>query len=325
MKSLPPSKMKRSVAHLANQVYLFYGEEELLIREKISELKKQVADSSMNLEQIDAEGANLEEIVSALQTQPLLFGEKLTIIKNADLKLELWDAVLPALDSIPATTTVVFWASAVSKRSKIFKRIDAIGEVYEFKPFADWEQDKVAYWVMQRVKSGGKIISRDVALRLIEICGNNLSKLSSEIEKIITYIGDNKQIGLKDVEALASPGQLSIFSLSDAVADKDLKTGLATFNLLQKNKVEFFSVLSLLANRYRIMLMAKSERDPMKISKVLKANPYYVKKCLRREAAFSEKELIRNLGLILEADLSLKSGQSRSSVFELLLTSLCGN
>ena len=308
---------------MASQIYLFYGDEELLIRERIKELKKEISDS-MNIEQIDAEAAQLEEIISALRTQPLLFGEKLTIIKNADLRLELWDTVVPALDSIPPATTVVFWASSVSKRSKIFKRIDALGEVYEFKSFADWEQEKVAYWVMQRVKSRGKVISRDVALRLIDICGNNLGKVSSEIEKIITYIGDNNQVCSKDVEALASPGQISIFSLSDAVANKNLKKALESFRLLQKNKIEFFSVLSLLANRYRIMLLGKSERDPMVISKVLKANPYYVKKCLRSEAAFSEKELTQNLQLILEADLNLKSGQSQSSVFELLLTSLCG-
>lgn len=308
---------------MANQVFLYFGDEELLIKEKINELKRGITDPSLNIEQIDGGEPDLERIISALQTQPLLIGSKLLIINNVDLRLKEWDHVLPALEIVPAGTTVVFHALAVDRRSKIFKLIDRIGEAYEFKSFAAWEQDQVICWISRRVKSAGKEIDHLAAVSLQEICGNSLMKLSSEIDKLITYIGDRRQITKDDVECLASPGQISVFALSDAVADKDLKRSLSAFRALQKNKIDLFPILSMLANRYRIMLMGKEMKDPMKIAQTLKASPYYVRKCLRNAGSFTREELKKNLELLLETDLKLKSGEQQLPTFELLLTSLC--
>lgn len=315
---------KRRGEPLAKQVYLFYGDEDLLIQEKINGLKKSLADSTLNIEQIDGEKPDLERIISALQTQSLLLGNKFIIIKNIDLKLSIWDEVMPALKTIALGTTVVFWAQKAGKRSKLYKLIDEIGEVYEFKSFAPWEQDQVVSWIMRRSKELGKGMGRDAAMALQEICGSGLRKLSSEVEKLVTYVGDQPQITAKDVEALASPGQLSVFVLSDAIADKDLKKALSAFRILQRNKIELFPILSLLANRYRIMLVGKSVRDPARIAQTLKASPFYVKKCLAKAGKFNQGELKKNLELILETDLKLKSGESQVTTFELLLTSLCG-
>ncbi|MFH1683856.1 MAG: DNA polymerase III subunit delta [Candidatus Margulisiibacteriota bacterium] len=308
---------------MANQVFLFYGDEDLLIKERINELKKSIADPSLNVEQIDGEDPDLEKIVSALQTQSLFFGSKLLIIKNADLKSKEWEAAIPALKTVSPGITVIFWAAAVDRRSKIFKLIDEIGEVYEFRSFAAWEQDQVVSWIRQRVKASGKEIDNSAAMRLQEVCGNSLMKLSSEIDKLITYIGDGQQITPEDVCALASPGQISVFALSDAVADKNVMKSLSAFRTLQRNKIELFPILSMLANRYRIMLMGKSINDPMKIAQTLKASPNYVKKCLGCAGKFTPEELKKNLELLLETDLKLKSGEQQLPAFELLLTSLC--
>jgi len=309
---------------LAKQVYLFYGDEDLLIQEKINGLKKSIADSALNVEQIDGEKPDLERIISALQTQSLLLGNKFIIIKNIDLKLSVWDEVVPALKTIALGTTVVFWAQKMSKRSKLYKLIDEIGETYEFRSYAPWEQDQVVSWIMRRGKELGKTMGRDAALTLQEICGSGLRKLSSEVDKLVTYVGNQPQITVKDVEALASPGQISVFVLSDAIADKDLKKALSAFRILQRNKIELFPILSLLANRYRIMLVGKSIRDPAQIAQSLKTSPFYVKKCLTTAGKFSQDELKGNLELILATDLKLKSGESQVTTFELLLTSLCG-
>jgi DNA polymerase-3 subunit delta len=325
MTNLPPSRRKRSGGPLANQIFLFYGDEDLLIREKINGLKKKIDDPALNIEQIDASDPNIEQITAALQTQPLLFGQKLLVIRNADLKADVWNSLAPALEAVSPSTKVVIWASAMSKRSKIYKLIDKIGEVYEFRSFAEWEQDQVVTWIARRVKSSGKNIDRPAARTLQEICGNNLMKLSSEIEKMITYIGERRSITEDDVIALASPGQISVFALSDAVADKDLAGALASFRTLLKNKIELFPLMALLSNRYRIMLMGKREGNPMKVAQVLKASPYYVKKCMQKAGRFTEAELIRDLELLLAADLKLKSGEDQVSVFELLLTDLCGS
>ena len=207
---------------MADQVFLFYGDEELLIQERIKKLKHGLGDQDLSLEQIDADEPDLEKIISALTTQPLLFGERLLIIRNADLRAAIWEQVIPALQNLSGGIRVIIWARAVNRRTKIFKAIDKIGEVCEFRSFADWEQEQVASWIARRAKALGKNMTRATALKLQEISGNNLMKLSSEIEKLITYVDLRKHITDEDVIALASPGQISIFALSDAVSNKDL-------------------------------------------------------------------------------------------------------
>jgi len=253
---------------LANQIFLFYGEEDFLIEQKINELK-----ADLSVETIDGEDSELEHIVNALQTQSMLWGSRLIIIRNVDLKMETWDAVAPSLKIISPGTKVVFWVTSFSRRSKLFKMVEEVGEVCEFKPFAAWEQDRVIFWIEKKVKSSGKQIEPATAVRLQEVCGSNLRKLSSEIDKLITFVGENKEIGVQDVLALASPGEINVFALSNALAEKDLKGSLSAFSLLCKNKVEFFRILSLLANQYRTMLFAKSEKNHLTIAKALGLSP----------------------------------------------------
>jgi len=310
---------------LADQIYLFYSDEELLIQERIKELKRGLSDQSLSLEQIDADEPNMEQIISALTTQPLLFSERLLIIRNADLKANVWEQIIPALQNLSSGIRVIIWARSVNRRTRIFKAIDKIGEVCEFRSFADWEQEQVASWIARRAKALDKNMTRATALRLQEISGNNLLKLSSEIEKLITYVGSRKQITDEDVIALASPGQISIFALSDAVSNKNLPQALSAWRNLLKNKVQIIPLLSMLANRFRIMLMAKEEKNQAKIAQALATSPYYVKKCSAQASRFTRAELKKDLAMLLETDLKLKSGEQQQPVFELLLTSLCGS
>jgi len=327
MMSLQLSGRKRSGEPLASKIFLFFGEEDFLIQEKIKEFKKNIVNPSLNIEQIDGEEPEIERIVSALQTTSLLGGEKLVIIKYADLKLEEWGALLPSLKMVPSGITVIFWASAVDKRSKLYKLIDQIGEVYEFKPYAEWEQDQVVSWIVSRVKSLGKEMNYQAALSLREICGNSLYKLASEIDKLITFIGDKRSISEEDVVALASPGEITSFALSDAVATKNLEKALSAFRILYKNKGDLFQILSLLATQYRTMLQIKDlpghKNDAKGIAQTLRASPYFVRKCMEKARRFDAEELKKNMELLLEADLKLKSGESQLSTFELLLVSLC--
>ncbi|MFH1575917.1 MAG: DNA polymerase III subunit delta, partial [Candidatus Margulisiibacteriota bacterium] len=254
---------------MPSQIYLFYGEEDLLIKEKINEQKRALGDDSLNVEQIDAEQLDLERLVSALQTQTLLFGPKLIIVRHADLKSKEWEALLPALRSLPANTTLVIWAAAVDKRAKIYKLIDDLGEVCEFRSFAPWEQDQVVAWIKRRAQASGKMIDTNAATSLLEICGSNLMKLASEINKLITYVGQQQQVTVADVLALASPGQISVFALSDAVASKDLKKSLSAFRALARDKVELLPVLAMIANRFRIMLLGMTVKDNQRVAQIL--------------------------------------------------------
>ena len=319
--------MRGSPATLAKAIYLFYGSEDWLVQEKLKELIKQIPNPELNVEKFDGQNPDLDAITGALQNTPLLGGEKLIIIERADLSEEDWGKLLPILKTLAPETKVVFWAEKIDKRNKFYKAIDSLGEVYEFQGFAEWEQDEVVAWIRHRVKQADYEISYAAAESLRETCGNNLGKLASEIEKLITYAADRKTLTEEDVFALASPGTLNAFVLSDAILEKNAIKALSTFRLLYKNKTDLFSLLSLLAANYRLMLQIKqfpsNNSQPRTIAAAVGANPFFVKKCMGKATKFNEPELKNNMDLILQTDLNLKSGMSEQSAFELLITSLC--
>jgi DNA polymerase-3 subunit delta len=323
---LPLSK-KRRTEHLTSQLFVFYGEEDYLIQQRISVLKNELADPLTGVERYDGEEVDLPDLAASLQSAPLLFGERLVVIKNVDLSQSSWDVLLPSLKLIPSGTKVVFWAKAVSLKSKLLKYVQEKGEVLEYRPYAEWEGQQAASWIKKQVESLGKEISFEAAMLLLEICGSNLQKLSSEIDKLVTYVGARKVISIPDVQTLASPGESSVFSLLGALALKDRQAALRVLQLLITNKVDFSGMLSLLANQYRVMLFSKGlpefNRTPQKIAPEVGANPYFVKKCLEKAGKFTEEELKKDLALILDADLKLKSGEEIPTTLELLCWSLC--
>ncbi|MEA3494140.1 MAG: DNA polymerase III subunit delta [Candidatus Margulisiibacteriota bacterium] len=303
---------------MPSHIYLFHGDEDFIIDQKIKEIKKKISNPSMNIEQLDGDEGNYEKIVSALATQPFFGGEKLIVIENIDLKLKVWAGLIDSLKIASPEMIVIFKAVSVSKAARIYKCIDELGEVYEVRAFADWEQDQVISWIIREVNGQGKGVSHQAAVDLQATCGNSLRKLTSEIEKLITYIGDRKNMTGEDVFALASPGLVSSFALLDALGERDLKRSLETFQVLYRNRAPIFPLLSLLASQYRTMLQITIG------DKTIRANPYFIRKCREKAKRFNREELSRNLELLLETGLKLKSGESQLTTIELLFTSLCG-
>ena len=299
-------------------VYLFYGEEDFLIAEKIKTIKAKHSNHDI----LDGESLTLESLSDAICGYSLFGGEKIVIVRDLEVEEEIQDQLLSLLKNVPPQTTVVFHLPEVDKRSKFFKWVDAHGETEEFKTFAPWDQRGPQSWIRSRVTAGGKMISSGAERLLYEICGNNLRSLTGEIEKLITYIGDRKEIGEDDVAALASPGEINSFTLLEALREKNLQKSLIMFQSLIKNGEDFFHLLSMLVSQYRLMLQIKDPKSP---NGRIKGSPYFVRKCSENVDRFTLEELKKNMGALLETNLKLKTGQQQSVVFELLITSLCGN
>lgn len=298
-------------------IYLFFGEEDFLADEKIGELRAKFA----NHELLDGENLTLESLSGALCSHSLFGGEKLVVVRDVVNQ----DDIISRLENITQGTTVVFHLSNVDKRSKFFKWIDEHGEVEEFRTFAPWEQRELLEWIEDRTRRGGKKISGEGARLLQEVCGNSLRRLANEVEKLITYVGERGEIREEDVAALALPGETSAFALLDALRGKNLKKSLSLFQLLLRNGEDLFQLLSLMATQYRLMLQIKSLPEGLSGTGKIKGSPYFIRKCSDNLGRFSLEELKNDLQRLLETNLQLKTGEQQPVVFELLLTSLCGD
>jgi DNA polymerase III subunit delta len=302
-------------------VFLFFGDEDYLLDQRIKELKTRLADPALNYLELDGAKAAFAEINSALQTPSLLGGERLVVIADLKVATDDQEQYQSLLQGLAPDVTVVLKNPKIDPRTKLFKLIAAAGEVCEFKSFAPWEEERLAAWVETAVRQEGKKIGRAAARLLIEISGSELRALTSEISKLVTYIGESAEIGEEAVLAGAAAGQKTAFDLLDALRQKELPRVLRIFQLLLRNKEELFPLLGLLASQYRLMLQLKAAGGN---AAAVKASPYFARKCSEQLHRFSPAELQKALERLLAASLKLKSGEDQGVTFELLLAGLCG-
>jgi DNA polymerase-3 subunit delta len=323
---------------MVSSIQLFHGAEDFLIDEEITKLKEKALSSGtggMNFEIVDGASASMEQMVNSVSSAPLLGGEKVIVIKDplflksakrrrkktkaeADDEAAVGEDLGPfraIIENIPDGIRIIFVVYGnVDRRRRAFKLIDGAGEVREFKPFAEWEQEKLLSWIVSRVKLQGKKIGSHAARLLMETSGSNLRALSQEIAKLVTYIGEKEGIEEPDVAALASEGRMSVFSLISSLRDRNLKVSLESLARLMREKEEPIALLGLMASQFRMLLQVKSLQEQglseREIAMKLGANFFFVKKSAERSHNFSLAELIRIMELLHKADLRIKRGRA---------------
>ncbi len=332
---------------MSGNIYLFYGEEDYLMDE---EIKKLTGTNALNVEFLDGVREPMDVIINSIASVPLLLGDKVVVItdpwflkaqrargarseeeekeegEEGDGRRELRDEIdqlIPVLETLSGGVKVIFVVHGkADRRKKLYKVIEKLGEVREFKPFAEWEQEKLEAWIMKRVNASGKKIGGGAAETLMEISGRGLRALSSEIDKLVTYVGERSSIEEADVRELASSGEMSAFSLSGAVRDRDVHASLEALTRLLKDNEEPVSLIGLLASQFRMLLQVKSLKeqglsDPQ-IASRLGANIYFVKRSSEKTHHYTLSELERNLKLLHAADLRIKTGAgSPPSILEM--------
>lgn len=301
---------------MANKLRLFWGAEDFLIEEQV----RQLAAKQGEVRFFGDNDLSEENLVNALQGQGLFGSDQLLIVRLTDLTDPVWDKFVGCL----ADNQIVFWAEKLGKSSKLSKFLQATAETREFKPYAEWEQEALTAWIVKRAAKEGKKLSAGAAQLLLLITGAELRKLASEVSKLVTFAGDRTEITEEDVRTLASPGQLSIFALTEALADKDLKKTYRAWQVIKQDKIEPFSLLSLLVSNYRVLLALKEERDQGKICRELGASPFFVKKLAAKSGRFQVAELKEAIKYILNSNLKIRNGERDQIVLETLFASLCG-
>jgi DNA polymerase III delta subunit len=104
------------------------------------------------------------------------------------------------------TTTLVFVATTVDKRSRMFKLLQKQATIVEcgvLESVADAER-----WVRNRVAAAGAAIGPAAARLGAQRAGVDVKRLRGDVERLLLYALGQKQIGVDDVRAVTGPAAL---------------------------------------------------------------------------------------------------------------------
>lgn len=324
---------KKIASGKVDPVYLLMGVEHHIFDSTIERLKKALPEiDEASIIRFDLEETPIEVVIEEADTLPFLEDHKLIIAGNAsflsgqDKKRNEVEHNLTVLEDWLAnpspTATVVFIApyEKLDGRKRITKKMREMTTVIEAMRL---EGNDLLTWVQHEATANGTNITSQTAQTLVSTAGDNLLSLSTEIDKMATYLGGEGEITTDVIEALvARTPEMDVFRLTDAYIAGNISSTVSIYHDLLRNGEEPIMLTSLIAGQIRLMVHVQSLRrkgyQQHQIAKTLHVHPYRVKLMLENRKLPGESRLLMILGKLAEIDYKLKTtGGKRERLLEL--------
>jgi len=312
-------------------ILFFYGEDTYRLKQKVKQLKEKYISASLgdtNLALIDGKTATYDEISRQVLAFPFLAKSRLVIVQNLlrEAKKETQEKVVEFLKKIPETTVLVFVEEGKpDKRTVLFKKL-AKEKTQEVLPL---DETNIRSWIAEEVEARGGQIDRVALEKLQQYIGNDLWRLSNEIDKLVTY---DTNITQENIELLVkSQTESDVFALIDAIASKRKKQALLELHNLLENGANELYILSMIVYQYRNLLIVSDEvsrgaRTHWDIAKSAKLHPFVAQKTLQIAKNYTFEELKNIYSELLDFDLDIKTGKVAPKIaLDLLVLKLCGS
>jgi DNA polymerase-3 subunit delta len=302
--------------------YLLSGTDRPKIARALRRLRDRVGDDAT--EQLSAREATGDDAVAACNAMGLFVGNGRLVIVD---EVERWKAddvkAVASYLAAPAPATVLaLVAGDLKADSALAKAVKKGGELLTY----EVPKRRLPEWVAEQFARLGAKADRDACRALVEVVGDDLDELSSEIDKLATWAG-GEPITVAAVEQLAvGRAETPIFSLTDAWGRRDVGAVLAmTESLLERThrtrSGELLRIVASLVGHVgrvrRAQRLADEGVRARDAAGKLKMHPFAAEKAFAQAANFSADELSLALVRLAELDAAAKGGSRMPAELEL--------
>jgi len=303
-------------------VYLLFGAETYLrdlAAKAIADLV--LADSSLrefNETEFSLSVSPVQHALGSAEQMPMVSARRVVKITDVivsasgtkDNLKEEDEAALSAYLNRPAETSVViFIANELDKRRKISKLLLEKCTAVEFKELEDVE---MITWAKNKLKEMNAEADDRALRHLIGLVGNNVRRLTNEIEKLAVAALPDSLITLELVESLVpNSREISNFDLTDSLLAKNKTRSLQILKKILDDGAEPLMILGLIASNFRRLFMSKELMrqgvERKEVARILKL-PYGKQEDFLATARRIETEkLTEIMRRIAKADVAIKT------------------
>lgn len=326
-------------------VFYFYGEESFFIDRLQDAIIKLVPEEQrdFNFDLIYGNESTPGKVLSIARSFPMMAEKRVVVVRDF-LKLKSEDAGDGQLSDFegyvnqpnPSAILCLIDDKFPDKRTSFGKALSGKGSAvnsFKFDPLPDYKlPDWVIDWGRHTHK---KTFDARAAQLLAQLAGNNLQVLSTEIDKVCTFVDTKTDVTISDVKKIiGSYREYSVIELKEALFERNLdkSLGIAEQMLLKSNadagevirSVGFF--YSVFSDVWQILRLAEKGYNQNQVQKELGINPYVFKYKWKEAVQFRFSEMPRIFEALLDADRSAKgfSTLDPPSIFLLLIKRIIG-
>lgn len=295
--------------------YIFHGPEDYLRRYYFAQLRKLLLDElteDFNYHHFHRENFTVEALVNGIETLPMMAERSLICLDDIDLfSLPESDSLIALLQDLPPHCCLVCVYEEFKpdkRKKKLWEAIDRAATVVEF---AYQKESDLRAWIGRHFKARGKDISTPLCNYLLEQCGQSMTQLHGEIEKICAYSGA-PSIVREDIDAVVEPTlEAVVFQITDALGQQDYDTALKKLRTLLKMQTEPIPIVAAIGAQMRRMYSAKIFQGTGKGAEALASlcgiSSYAAGKITTQSRRFTEAFCRKAVLLCCETDYKIKT------------------
>lgn len=310
-------------------IYFFYGEEKFFL----DRLQKSVENlvpkeqKDFNFDLLYGRDVTPEKVLSIIRSFPMMAEQRVVILRDfKQLMVNYTEEAsngghvndfIPYLrQPNPSTLFVCIDSKKPSgnmKVGKAFKKSKNTG-LYEFKEVPDYRlPDWIIAWAQNQHQ---KAIRPPAAQMLAQYVGSSLQLLSTEIDKVCTFVDTSDTITESDIKKIIGfYREYSVFELKDAIIARKLDQSLfIAEQMLQHSKANTGEIIrsvgffyNLFSNIWQIRRLASQGKTKKEVQQSLGiASSWYFNKLWKDASAFKMREMPRVFEALLDADRAAK-------------------
>lgn len=222
---------------LFKPVYWLEGEEDFYIDKIMDYAEHKLlpeSEAGFNLTVFYGKDANWSDVVNACMRYPMFAEKQVVLLKEAQQMKDI-DKLEPYIEKPLSSTVFVvsYKEKTLDKRTKLYKTIKKDGEVFTSEKVKDY---KMVEWVIDYVAQQGFNMDQKAIILLVDFVGNDLSRITNEIEKITVNLGKRNTITEDDIEKYVGVSkEYNAFELQSAMSKKNLAKAITIIQYFESN------------------------------------------------------------------------------------------
>lgn len=329
-------------------LFILTGQDDYSLNQALARIKGEVGEAESlpaNMTVLEGQQVTVDQLRPVCEAAPFLAEKRLVVIegllqryepkrrprrqtgrrKTAESKDDP-KVLADYLPTVPESTMVVLVDGEIKPKNPMLR---ALAGKAKLETFPLLREVQLKEWVRARVGEDSGTIAPAAVDLLARTVGSNLWVMSSELAKLITYAA-GRSIEADDVELLTGyTQQQNIFALVDSIVEgRTQNAGQQLEKTLQSGASPSY-VMAMLARQMRMIVTArelKARRVPISEARghLGNAPEFAVRKLFDQAARHSLPRLRQVYGLLVEADLAVKTGRYEPELaVSILVAELC--
>lgn len=309
-------------------IYFLFGEESYFI-DKITDY---IADNVLNesekaFNQITLYGkdSQIEDIINNAKRFPMMANYQVLIIKEAQNLKNIEKLAFYAEQPLKSTILVFNYKyKKLDKRTKLYKLLNKTAVLFESKKLYE---NQIPAWINSYLKEKKYSATPVSAKLLTDFLGNNLSKITNELNKLIISLPEGTNITPEHIEKnIGISKDFNNFELQNALTNRDVLKANRIIQHFARNPKDnpiILTIITLFSFFSKILTYHfLKDKNRNNVASVLKINPYFVKDYIKAAQVYNTRKTVAVISLLREYDMKTKGYNNVSTSHEDLLREL---